>query len=75
MLQEVQSGQNSAHRQKDTECNSSIMFESLSTKMKIEAVTIRLKWDSSTLGCKVEMDMQDSYRVLILVHIVPKLEP
>jgi len=32
MLQEVQSGQNLVHRQKDTECNSSIMFESLFNK-------------------------------------------
>jgi hypothetical protein len=43
--------------------------------MKIEAVTMRPKLDSSTLGCRVEMDMQDSYIVLILVHIMPKLDP
>lgn len=32
MLQEVQSGQNLVHRPKDTQCNSSIMFESLYNK-------------------------------------------
>ncbi len=43
--------------------------------MKIEVVTMRLKVDSSILGCKVEMDMQDSYLVLILFHIMLKLDP
>jgi hypothetical protein len=43
--------------------------------MKILAVTMRPKLDSSTLGCKVEMDMQDSYIVLILVEIILKLDP
>jgi hypothetical protein len=43
--------------------------------MKIEAVTMRPKLDAITLGWKVEMEMQDSYIVLILFHITVKLDP
>jgi hypothetical protein len=43
--------------------------------MKIEAVTMRPKLDSITLRCKVEMDMQDSYLVLIWFILRSNLIP